>query len=144
MAFFTRRMKHLKAGGFWEEMTVFFVLRSLSGLGAPLRLLLIWMYIFRHLEHSEANLKTKKNKTKKNSCFSVVHPLVCGTGDLWGTDAVFLLDFRGPLCQDREAMKDLQRMWRVPMADIPLSTLWMAFFSAFTSYDKTLFPFREV
>lgn len=54
-----------------------------------------------HREHSETN---EENKTYR---FSVVHPLTCGTGDLWGTDAVFLLDFRGPMCQDREAMKDL-------------------------------------
>lgn len=46
-----------------------------------------------------------KNKTDR---FSVVHPLMCGTGDLWGTDAVFLLDFRGPTCQDRETMKDFR------------------------------------
>jgi len=55
-----------------------------------------------HLEHSETN--RIKNKTDR---FSVVHPLMRGMGDLWWTDAVFLLDFRGPTCQDREAMKDL-------------------------------------
>lgn len=40
MASFTWRMKHLKAGGYWEEM-VFFVLRSLGAVGASLRLLLL-------------------------------------------------------------------------------------------------------
>lgn len=57
--------------------------------------------------HRDAWSIQKQIRINKTDRFSVVHPLSCGTGDLWGTDAVFLLDFRGPMCQDREAMKDL-------------------------------------
>lgn len=129
-------MKHLKAGGYWDEMAVFSG-EEPQGVRAPLRLLLLWMYFFNaqgHLEHSETN--QNKNKTDR---FSVVHPLTCGTVDLWGTNAVFLLDFRGPTCQEREPMKDF--LEDVTCANGRYSSLYSlnGLFSAFTSYDKLYF-----
>lgn len=89
--------------------------------------------------HRDAWSIQKQIKTNKTDRFSVVHPLTCGTGDLWGTDAVFLLDFRGPMCQDREAMKDL--LEDVTCASGRYSSLYSlnGLFSAFTSYNKLYF-----
>lgn len=134
---FNWKMKHLKAGGYWDEMAVFFLVRSLR---VSEHLSDCFYYECTtsnapgHLEHSETN--RIKNKTDR---FSVVHPLMCGTGDLWGTDAVFLLDFRGPTCQDREATKDL--LEDVTCANGRYSSLYSlnGLFSAFTSYDKLYF-----